>query len=184
MPSCGLVRPTPCPSCVLAQFALTTCVTLPARAVDKKATKPELLKEYNIPPTSLKRHKKAWLQFRAENGKNVNPRRYFLDIKKTGAEPRLSKDEEGLVAAYLKALAEVTAAKDKGRTLALLSRVAKAVGCKNVKGSHTWFKAFLSRSEVMNNDGTVGQLTKWVRSLRWMSTMKVARRRARRRTNT
>ena len=137
-----------CPVCALSE--------------KRELTKAQVRAEYGIPPSSLKRHKKAWQLFVKEHGKTVAPALYFNNIKKVGPEPRLTRDEEAFIAAYLKALAEATGAKDKTRTLALLSRVAKAVGCKNVKGSHTWFKAFLARSQgnVMNNDETIGGLTK------------------------
>ena len=138
---------------------MCTSCTLSERG---ELTKAQVHEEYGIPPTSLKRHKKGYLAFMQKHGKSATPALYFNNIKKVGPDPRLTQDEEALIAAYLKALAEATGAKDKTRTLALLTRVAKAVGCKNVKASHTWFKAFLSRSQgnVLNNDGSIGGLTK------------------------
>lgn len=101
------------------------------------------VRQYDISLSSFKRHKKGWANFKVEAGAAAKPEDYFLKIPSAGRPTFLSPDEEQLIAEMLAGMGDLACGKQTDRTLALICRVADAVGNLHVKGSRSLFTKFM-----------------------------------------
>ena len=112
----------------------------------KECTKPQVCGRYDISLSSFKRHKKGWANFKVEAGAAAKPEDYFLKIPSAGRPTFLSPDEEQLIAEMLAGMGDLACGKQADRTLALICRVADAVGNLHVRGSRQLFAKFMERN--------------------------------------
>jgi hypothetical protein len=113
---------------------------------------------YGIPIASFKRHRTGYLKYKKENPGGADAD-YFAGIKTPGRPRYLLKDEETLIAEYVAATSVCAHSKNRKATMALVGRVAKAVGVQDFKGSRQLYKDFLARTEVTTADGAEGRST-------------------------
>ena len=142
---------------------------LVALAVRDNHPRNQLLRKYDIPPQSFKRHRRlyeAWLAEKPGRGHKHSARRhnqalqYFDKIKGRGRPPFLDETTEQFVAEYIAGWAKVTVNPyDKRRLSQVLARVAVAMGTStNASGSRSHVRGFKQRAKVLAKDGTMKPL--------------------------